>query len=423
NSLCIDFPNGDYGVFFSKVGLADQSKANIFLDRLDVENKNLNSSTQITFDTAFFTPRDIKIVDSSILILSDKSFQRIVDNVVLIDSTKIYLIEADFHGRVIQQMEIQNTNRYNYASSFLVSDSSFTISSTVSNRTINPDGYNIKCFDQFLNLLWEVEQPIITLSGSIPILESMSDSILLLGGSALFDNGMIPRRGDAKIDVFNINGNVINQIWRERTRTQFLVNSLYSINNEKFLGCGLDDNALLDLGGIGAPRIFKSNIEGDNIWDHTYWDGNLNLSHSYLNNVVELSDGQIMAGGVYIDFENHLGNSPFKCLVILTDSLGCINGDCNDLIITSVENPKNEALETIKIFPNPTTDILNINSPFDVEAVQIVNMLGENIFKQEIEGNQKQFAIDANFLPNGTYMAHLHLKNKRVYTSRFIKLN
>lgn len=160
------------------------------------------------------------------------------------------------------------------------------------------------------------------------------------------------------------------------------------------MGCGLDDNALLDLGGNGAPRIFKSNMEGEKIWDHTYWDGNLNLSHSYVNNVIELPSGQILGVGTYLDFENYSGSSPSKGLVILTDSLGCIQGDCDDLIITSVENQENDNSPYINIYPNPTSDKFNISSERKLKSIQLFDYSGKVYYNNLDLGGSKDLTIE-----------------------------
>lgn len=415
NSLCTNIHDENFGVVYSKVDNNTQTKANIYFDLIDLERKERTASIQITNDTTFYTPRDIIKNDTSILILADNAFQRIENNTIYVDSTKVFLIRIDLDGNVMNQFELTYTNKYNYVNSFIETDSFFFIASNTSERSYNSDNYNLKGFDKDLNLLWEADRPITRLASSPPILTKFTDSIFLMGGSAHFDNGMVLHSGDAKIEFFDFTGRTINELWRERTLTQFLLKSLIEISNDQFLGCGLDDNALQDLGGTGAPRIFKSNIEGENIWDHTYWDGNLNLSHSYLNNVVELSDGQILGVGTYLDFENHSGSSPSKGLVILTDSLGCIQGDCDDLIITSVESLENNDQPSINIFPNPALDVLKIKSHNKLKSIQLIDFYGSIQYQYSNLMGLKSFELDLKEFSKGIYFVKLETSDLKVY--------
>ncbi|MBN2890318.1 MAG: T9SS type A sorting domain-containing protein [Bacteroidales bacterium] len=73
----------------------------------------------------------------------------------------------------------------------------------------------------------------------------------------------------------------------------------------------------------------------------------------------------------------------------------------------------------ISIFPNPTSDFININSSeianFDVK---IIDVDGRNIVNQNVTGNQTQ--IDFTNFANGIYILSI-TKNNQVQTFKIIK--
>ncbi|WP_353963213.1 T9SS type A sorting domain-containing protein [Aequorivita sediminis] len=46
-------------------------------------------------------------------------------------------------------------------------------------------------------------------------------------------------------------------------------------------------------------------------------------------------------------------------------------------------NIEDETIQTIKIYPNPVYDVLNINSNYDLKSVQIFNTMGQKVFSIE----------------------------------------
>ena len=61
------------------------------------------------------------------------------------------------------------------------------------------------------------------------------------------------------------------------------------------------------------------------------------------------------------------------------------------------------ALSNIKIFPNPTNDILNIQSSLKVDKVSIFNMLGQNVYESTYYTND--VSVNISNLNRGMYMA------------------
>ena len=70
--------------------------------------------------------------------------------------------------------------------------------------------------------------------------------------------------------------------------------------------------------------------------------------------------------------------------------------DCNDFILTSLEYPTSSSL---KIFPNPTRDMIYFSEPMLDQEVSIVDMLGRTLLTTNIVGTN----MDIASLTNGVY--------------------
>lgn len=85
-------------------------------------------------------------------------------------------------------------------------------------------------------------------------------------------------------------------------------------------------------------------------------------------------------------------------------------------IVKSIEN-----IVEVKIFPNPTSDILNINLSKEVNndaRLLIFNTSGKNIHSEQIHGSHYQLSV--NNLCSGVYMLQI-INGNEIITKRFIK--
>jgi Secretion system C-terminal sorting domain len=71
------------------------------------------------------------------------------------------------------------------------------------------------------------------------------------------------------------------------------------------------------------------------------------------------------------------------------------------VILSSITTPS-VFYEKIKVFPNPTNQLLNIETEGRFDRLQLTNVYGQISLKQE-----KTSAIDVSHLPNGIYFLHL----------------
>jgi Secretion system C-terminal sorting domain len=79
----------------------------------------------------------------------------------------------------------------------------------------------------------------------------------------------------------------------------------------------------------------------------------------------------------------------------------------------------NEGLLEMKTYPNPVSDILNINTPFAQELeLKILNNTGQLIMKKELLP-QNNLAINTSKLPPGLYLLILKDKTGRTVIGKF----
>lgn len=73
----------------------------------------------------------------------------------------------------------------------------------------------------------------------------------------------------------------------------------------------------------------------------------------------------------------------------------------------------------IKIYPNPTRDIVNIESTKQIKNVEVVNMIGQVLYVKEF--NSIQDFIDLSNLPTATYILRIKVDDGGIKISKVIK--
>src|SRR5690606_38417247 len=69
-------------------------------------------------------------------------------------------------------------------------------------------------------------------------------------------------------------------------------------------------------------------------------------------------------------------------------------------------------------YPNPTKDVLNIQSQKDVQSVQVFNLAGQKVMAN---GKVTNGQINVQTLPAGTYVFRVVLEDGQVETFKIIK--
>ena len=85
--------------------------------------------------------------------------------------------------------------------------------------------------------------------------------------------------------------------------------------------------------------------------------------------------------------------------------------------LTNVLANEEEQNQTIKVYPNPTNDFIQIEIPAFTKGVfslKINDLTGRNLSEVEMKGGQKAYSIDIQKLPQGTYFLNAEQGEKRL---------
>jgi hypothetical protein len=100
-------------------------------------------------------------------------------------------------------------------------------------------------------------------------------------------------------------------------------------------------------------------------------------------------------------------------------TLTASNGDCNDVFTFNVNNVSIEEnqLDLIHLFPNPASNVLNIQTPAQTHLI-ITDMMGKQVMN--IVTNQTVTTIDISTFASGLYVVQGYNSNGR-FTAKFEK--
>lgn len=216
------------------------------------------------------------------------------------------------------------------------------------------------------------------------------------------------------------------------------INQMFPTQNGDFIGVGVDlflGGGFDDFQGRGG-WIFRMNQEGEVLWERTIADLRLRDYIPFGQEIfggVELENGDLVfTGSIQDTFPNGVPfiNNPNVWLLRL-DSDGCLVPDCGNLqiiledsIYTSIiALPPLVAENKIELFPNPVSDVLNVQLSQNLNffwlkeeiPVEIFDVTGQKIFSKMIHDLPTE--IDVRSLSAGIYFLRIgeHL------TARFLK--
>jgi len=101
--------------------------------------------------------------------------------------------------------------------------------------------------------------------------------------------------------------------------------------------------------------------------------------------------------------------------VTVTDAFGC-----SDMTTVAVGMGTNtieiEKIQSINLFPNPTTDIATLEMIFNESVdlqVQLINMMGQVVFEKSItKTSEERFELNLNNFPTGMYFVRINVDNQ-----------
>lgn len=97
-----------------------------------------------------------------------------------------------------------------------------------------------------------------------------------------------------------------------------------------------------------------------------------------------------------------------------------LNGSRSYLACPQFASVNEKELDLLKIFPNPTKNILSVNSKIPLSKVQIIDLSGKTIISNTLN-NELVYSISLNGIKNGSYILRATRQNGKEIQKLFIK--
>ncbi len=91
---------------------------------------------------------------------------------------------------------------------------------------------------------------------------------------------------------------------------------------------------------------------------------------------------------------------------------------------TTGKNLKSAISSAIRIYPNPTTDLLTLELPTIVEnstRLRILNLAGKKLYDRVAQNGSKLQVLHVDFLPSGLYFIQIVMPDKKMIIEKFGK--
>lgn len=284
-----------------------------------------------------------------------------------------------------------------------------------------------------INNIGETSRILITTSGS-----------LLLNEGICYNEGWIDNNGvfqnEATLTFKNI-GAFSNISFYNNSGANFINNGTH-ISSERFNNSGSFSNTGIHTGNGDFFTTLFTNPSTATIAPSTNTGtgiGTLNFTNSLTNNgnvnieiggttagssydVVNVTGTATLGGTLNVNLINSfipvLGTTDFVIMnyTSRTGSFATINYpniagivwsliyNSTNVVLRAESTLSNQEFETIslKTYPNPIKNILNIISPLEMESLKIFNLLGQEVLSKEVNGTETN--LDISNLANGTYI-------------------
>jgi Secretion system C-terminal sorting domain len=92
------------------------------------------------------------------------------------------------------------------------------------------------------------------------------------------------------------------------------------------------------------------------------------------------------------------------------------NGDNGAVGVNSLKEAK--SLSSLRLYPNPANNLINLDNLADVKSVQIYNLTGQLLLQKAIDKEQTQLQLDVSQLQTGNYLVTLVKNDGRLETKK-----
>lgn len=280
-----------------------------------------------------------------------------------------------------------------------------------------------KKFNEAKEVVWEWLSPFTFEDGRYPVFDITEDNAIAF----VFQPDVNEFDDESAVGLLSEDGELL---WQYEFVTgpykRIRIDKLVVTENDDILGVGTmrditeesPDGTLYDTG-----YAFRLSNTGELLWMRRFRDFNdLDLlKWGSLHAIAEAENGDLIMGGM--QRENIWDNTaPKDAWLIITDENGCIEPDCDDLIILD-----NRELffskEEIQLVQNPVGNQLTVNVDLVISEVlnyQIFDAMGRDLNKGVLSQQHGLQAIEVANLPSGLFYLYVFSEEKR-RTFKFIK--
>ncbi len=194
----------------------------------------------------------------------------------------------------------------------------------------------------------------------------------------------------------------------------YAMNGTYTVCLTVVNNCGVTDSTCqsITVNGCTAP-VAGFTISGT---DPDYTFTNTSTSTGSSTYLWDFGDG---SNSVQMN-PTHTYATNGNFVVVLTVSDSCdTNSFSLSIAVFSVGQDELSTID-ISVYPNPTKDLLSINSPSVINRIQIIDLLGKVFYSSDV--NDFATEINTSYLADGTYIVLVHTPNGVISKSRFVVL-
>ncbi len=172
------------------------------------------------------------------------------------------------------------------------------------------------------------------------------------------------------------------------------------------------DPYLFPWGTLGSifPRNFAINSQGSHylLNDDLFKSDDNGITWTNLGRPDELSIGFPAMNGFYIDINDEV--------YILSNNSHFVSPNNRGFYkVTETLGVENQTQSRIGIYPNPTSDFLNVLMKGEVSKITVYNILGVKMLQSSTK------RLDVSALPNGMYILRVEDQSGKTHNSKFIK--
>jgi Secretion system C-terminal sorting domain len=234
---------------------------------------------------------------------------------------------------------------------------------------------------------------------ALPTIDAGADTSMCIGDSLQ----LMATGGDTYVwdNDPSLSSIIVSDPWSYATVDTWYYVDAFDVNS-----CFGEDSVLVTVNPLPtSPVIFENGA----------W-----LVSSYSSGNQWYFDGSPVAGGDNdsLNWVNEGVNGSYTLLY--TDGNGCskFSEVTNIIVIDDIGFDQNEAFE-VKVYPNPTNGVINVELTEDIDLIQIINVNGQVVLNQSIL-NSGINNFDLNGFEDGVYFLQI-VKGDQVVSKRIIK--